>query len=68
MIELRCPGRMAARLVDFQGRKALEVKCNSRICRAGPGVVVLHRFDPDTGDLLDTRRYREPSPDAIVQK
>jgi len=35
----------------------LEIKCDSRFCGAGSGVVVLHRFDATTGELVDTRRF-----------
>lgn len=60
MKNIRCPGRMVGRLGDLNGRLAWETKCSSRVCGAGTGVVVLHRFDACTGELLDTRRYREP--------
>lgn len=60
MKDIRCPGKLAGRLVDYQGRAAWEIKCSSRVCGAGAGVVVLHRFCAVTGELLDTRRYRDP--------
>ncbi len=61
MKDIRCPGKLAGRLGDYLGRVAWEIKCSSRVCGAGTGVVVLHRFDANTGELLDTRRFREPS-------
>jgi hypothetical protein len=36
----------------------IEVKCRSKFCGAEPGVVVLHRFDAKTGEVLGTSRYR----------
>jgi hypothetical protein len=39
---------------------AVEVKCRSRRCGARSGVVVLHRFDLDTGELIDTRMFKDP--------
>ena len=38
----------------------LEVSCRSRFCGAGRGVVVLHRFDLSTGEVVETKRYRDP--------
>jgi hypothetical protein len=38
----------------------IEVKCRSNLCGAGKGVVVLHQFDADTGDMISTRRFKEP--------
>lgn len=56
MRELRCNGKLHGILQD----KVLEVKCGSKWCGAGPGVVVLHRFDTESGALLDTEYYKDP--------
>ena len=41
--------------------KALEIKCDSRICKGyGAGVVVLHYFSLLDGRLLETKRFRNP--------
>lgn len=37
----------------------LEVKCDSRLCGAEYGVVVLHRFDLVTGSLIKTVRFKD---------
>jgi hypothetical protein len=37
----------------------LEVKCSSSFCGAKPGVVVIHRFNSKSGDLVDTKQYRD---------
>lgn len=39
----------------------LEVKCRSSRCGHGEGSVVIHRFDPLTGELLETKRFKDPA-------
>jgi len=58
-MELRCDNKKFAELADDG---YIEVKCSSRFCGAAPGVVVLHRFDPLTGELITTKRFRDPVP------
>lgn len=38
----------------------IEVKCHSKWCGARSGVVVLHRFDAFTGELIVTTKFAEP--------
>lgn len=38
----------------------IEVKCRSTRCGAEKGVVVIHKFDTMTGELLSTKKFREP--------
>lgn len=59
MIEVRCPGTMHARLDPEKG--IFEIKCKRRGCGAAHGVVVLHVFSIHTGELVDTRQFRDPS-------
>lgn len=54
--ELRCDSKLHAILVRAG---VVEVKCDSRFCGAERNVIVLHRFDAFTGELLSTKRYRE---------
>lgn len=54
-MELRCEHKMHGVLVG----DLLEVKCGSSLCGSGPGIVVIHQFDPLTGDLVNTKRYRD---------
>lgn len=54
--DVRCPGKPHARLISPD---VWEVKCNSKICGARPGVVVLHRFSTATGKLLETLRFSD---------
>lgn len=57
--ELRCnQGKLFGILVE----DALEVRCQSRFCGHEPGLVVIHRFSLETGEMLGTRRYRNPTP------
>lgn len=56
MTELRCNSKKHAELVDGM----IEVKCNSRFCGAFPGIVVLHRYDTGSGELVETKKYKDP--------
>lgn len=56
MPELRCDSKLHAILDE----EFVEIKCGSRFCGAQPGVVILHRFDLRTGDLIKTLKFREP--------
>lgn len=53
--ELRCAGKLHGIVVDGQ----LEVKCDSRWCGKRPGIIVLHRFDLETGKVT-TQRFKDP--------
>ena len=59
MQDLRCISKKRHGILDAEGH-TLEVKCNSRICGAQRGVVVLHRFNLLTGELIETHKYKEP--------
>ena len=56
--ELRCPSRLHARLTDTG---LIEIKCRYDRCGANSETSVLHYFDPVTGDLVQTRKFREPA-------
>lgn len=62
--ELRCSGRLHAifveRFIDDKRRMLIEVKCRSISCGAKSGVVVLHYFDTESHDLVDTTILRDP--------
>jgi len=55
-MELRCD----AKLHGILRNRTLEVKCDSRFCGHRPGVVVLHTFDLESGELISTERYKTP--------
>ena len=58
--DVRCT-KLQARLVTGPTGRVLEVKCDSRICRGGyTNAVVLHYFSLDNGELLETKRFRNP--------
>jgi hypothetical protein len=53
----RCKGKTHGRII----RPGIwEVKCDSRVCGAVPGTVVLHEFSMETGELVETKKYRDP--------
>lgn len=53
---LRCSSKKHAEVINDH---TIEVKCSSRFCGAGRGVVVLHRFDLISGKST-TRTFRDP--------
>lgn len=55
-MDLRCEAKKHGELVDG----VVEIKCGSRFCGAGPGVVVIHRFNATTGELQDTLQFKDP--------
>jgi len=56
--ELRCEGNLYGILSD--DHKTIEVRCKRRGCGAAPGVVVLHTISLESGEVTDTKRFREP--------
>lgn len=63
-MDLRCESKKFGELTE-DGQ--LEVKCPSKFCGAAPGIVVLHRFDALTGELLGSKRFRDPGPVATEE-
>ena len=59
-MELRCENRLHGRLSEVDGRQAVEIQCRSDFCKGPERAVVLHFFDIHTGDLIATRRYKNP--------
>jgi hypothetical protein len=57
-VDLRCNHKKFAEILEEEG--VLEIKCSSSFCGAGPGTVVLHRFDLQSGKMVETRKYAEP--------
>jgi hypothetical protein len=55
-VELRCTGSLHG-ILTSEG--LIERKCHSYKCGASSEVVVLHYFDPITGALVKTNRYRD---------
>lgn len=63
-MEIRCDTKKFGELTDDGW---LEIKCPSKFCGAAPGTVVIHRFDPDTGKLVETKRFRDPGPESVLK-
>jgi hypothetical protein len=64
-MDLRCPNGIKFGEID---EGLIEVKCRSSRCGAGTGVVVLHRFDPRTGILVETKRFRELAAPGVARE
>lgn len=60
MKDVRCDSGILFGMLD-DNTLVLETKCKSNRCGAGPGVVVIHRFDCKTGELLGTQRFKDPA-------
>lgn len=54
---MRCPEGILFAVLLPGG--IIEVKCRSNRCGAAPGVLVLHRFDALTAELVETKKYRD---------
>jgi hypothetical protein len=59
-MELRCENRLHGRLSEVDGQAAVEIVCRSSFCKGPEGAVVLHFFSVATGELIATKRYRNP--------
>lgn len=57
-MELRCGKRLHAILADDG---ILEISCRSALCGHKDGTVVIHRFNLTTGELINTKYYKDPS-------
>lgn len=54
-MEMRCRHKLHG--VVHEG--IIEVKCSSSFCGAKSGVVVIHRFNSKTGELVETKKYKD---------
>jgi hypothetical protein len=53
--EVRCPNKLHLILGDG----FVETTCNSKFCGKAPGIVVLHRWSIETGDLIQTLKFKQ---------
>lgn len=56
-MDLRCEFIKHAELIS---PGVIEFKCRSKKCGHGPGIVVIHKFDTITGEMLSTKRFKDP--------
>jgi hypothetical protein len=54
-MEMRCDHKLHGVVEDG----VIEVKCGSSLCGKRPGVVVIHRFNALTGELVGTKLYKD---------
>jgi len=57
-MELRCSSKKHGVMLSDS---LFEVKCDSRFCGARRGVVVLHRIDIKSGEMISTVKYKNPN-------
>lgn len=57
-MELRCESKKHGEVI-IPGTGVLEISCDSRFCGKRAGVIVLHKFDISSGQLLDTHLYKQ---------
>jgi hypothetical protein len=62
-MDVRCQNKKHGEILDG----VIEIKCSSRFCGAGSGVVVIHRWTL-TGERLDDKRFRDPVSSAARQQ
>lgn len=55
-VDFRCPGTLHGILRDG----LIERKCSHIACTQGRPVTVFHYWDPNTGELVDTKVYKDP--------
>lgn len=60
-MELRCPARVLHGVASDNATGTLEVKCRGSWCGHAKGVVVLHVFNLSTGNIVETKRFSDPT-------
>ena len=60
--QLRCRSKLQGILKTYpDGKVLLEVRCKEKWCaERGAGLVVLHYFNVETGELDHTKKFRDP--------
>lgn len=56
--QIRCDGNLYGVISD--DHSTIEVKCKRRGCGHAPGVIILHTISLTTGQVVSTKRFREP--------
>ena len=61
-MELRCDtGKVLFGNVSEGATGTIDVSCRGKWCGKAPGVVVVHRFDLATGEVIKTEKFSEPN-------
>lgn len=58
---LRCDGTLHG-IISDDATGTLERSCHHIRCGYRKGLVILHTFDLTTGQIIQTKRFREPRP------
>lgn len=56
-MDLRCGSKILHGVISDD---VIEVSCRSTWCGKRPGVVVIHRFNKHTGELIETVKFKNP--------
>jgi hypothetical protein len=61
-IQLRCKSKLQGIIKErADGTRVFEIRCKDKWCsERGAGIVVLHYFNVDTGELIETKKFRDP--------
>lgn len=59
--QLRCDGTLHG-IVSDDATGTLERPCKHYRCGYVKGIIILHTFSLDTGQVVQTKRFREPQP------
>ena len=63
-VQLRCHSQIHGIVKHYpNGKVLLEVRCKNKLCvdRKAKGIVVLHYLNVETGELVSTKRFRDPA-------
>jgi hypothetical protein len=60
--KLRCRSRLQGIIKEYpNGKRLLEIKCKDKLCAdRRAGVYVLHYYDLESGQLVNTKKFRDP--------
>lgn len=60
--QLRCRSKLQGIIKEYpNGKRLFEIRCKDKYCTdRKPGIVVLHYFNVETGELVDTVKFRDP--------
>lgn len=56
-MNLHCGNKLHGVVLD---NGLIEISCSSKFCGKESGVVVLHRFNAENGELVETLKFKAP--------